>query len=37
MVSEMDAMFSSNFNLCDVRMRKVINYIVPKVYLRGPP
>ena len=37
MVSDMDAMFSCIFNLCDVRMRIAITCIVPRCYLRGPP
>ena len=35
MVSGMDAMFSSIFNLCDVRMRIAITCIVPRGCLRG--
>ena len=35
MVSDMDAMFSCSFNLCDVRMRIAITCIVPRGYLRG--
>ena len=36
MVSEIDAMFSCLFNLCDVRMRIALTCIVPRGYLRGP-
>ena len=36
-VSDMDAMTSCIFNLCDVRMRIAIPCIVPRGYLRGPP
>ena len=36
MVSDMDAMFSCIFNLCDVRMRISIACMVPRGYLRGP-
>ena len=36
MVSEMDAMLSCIFNLCDVRMRIAITCIVPRGYFRGP-
>ena len=35
MVSDMDAMFSCIFNLCDVRVRIVITCIVPRGCLRG--
>ena len=34
MVSDMDAMFTCVFNLCDVRMRIAITCIVPRVYIR---
>ena len=37
MVSDMDAMFSCIFNLCDVRMRIAISCIVPMGYLGGRP
>ena len=35
MVSDMGAMFSCIFNLCDVRMRIAMTCIVPLGYLRG--
>ena len=35
MVSDMDAMFSCIFYLCDVRMRPAITCIGPRGYLRG--
>ena len=37
MFSDMDAMFSCSFNLCDVRMRIVITCIVPRDNFRSPP
>ena len=37
MVSDMEEMFSSIFDLCYVRMRIAITCIVPRSYLRGPP
>ena len=37
MVSDMDAMFSCIFNLCDVRMCITITFIVTKDYFMGPP
>ena len=37
MVSDMDAMFSCIFNLCDVRMRITISCVVPRDYFMGPP
>ena len=36
MVSDMDAMFSCIFNLCDMRMGIARTCIVPRGYLRGP-
>ena len=36
MASDIDAMFFCIFNLCDVRMRIAITFIVPSGYLRGP-
>ena len=35
--SDMDAMFSCFFNLCDVRVRMALTCIVPRGYLGGPP
>ena len=35
-VSDMDAMFSFFFNLCDARMRIAITCIVPRGYIKGP-
>ena len=37
MVSDMDAMFSCIFNLCDVRMRLAMTCIMPMGYLKRPP
>ena len=37
MVSDMDAMFSCIFNLCDVRMLITITCIVPRGHLRRTP
>ena len=36
MASDIDAMFSWIFNLCDVRMRIAITFIMPRGYLKGP-
>ena len=35
--SDMDALFSCIFNVCDMRMRIAIVCIVLRTYLRGPP
>ena len=37
MVSDIDAMLSYIFNLCDMRMRIAITCIMPRGYVRGPP
>ena len=37
MVTDMDAMLSCVFNLCDVRMRIAITCMVPRGYFTGPP
>ena len=37
MISDMDAMLSCIFDLCDVRMRMAITCIVPGGYPKSPP